>query len=242
MLLSRLSPNVASAEFRRDFADVQHMHRTVQSAFPELPPGSTARKDHGVLWRIEAAGSGYTMLVQSRSKPSWNELPHGYLAAPAEVREMRSLLDAITPGRRFAFRLVAVPLHSLPGERDENGELKRGRKISLRNPDDQIAWIIRRGERHGFVIPAGAHGDPNVAPSPCPPVRGRKAEGSGKVNKITVSAVRFDGQLVVTDAEALTAAVKDGISSAKAYGCGLLSLFPLPPAQDSTAPSSPFPL
>ncbi|QVQ51588.1 type I-E CRISPR-associated protein Cas6/Cse3/CasE [Spiractinospora alimapuensis] len=232
MFLSRLSLNVASAEFRRDFVDVQHMHRTVQSAFPELPSGSPARKEHGVLWRMEPAGSGYTVLVQSLSKPAWDELPQGYLSAPAEVRGMDAVLDAIAPGRRFAFRLVAVPLHSLPGERDANGSLKRGRKISLRNPDDQIAWIIRRGERHGFVIPAGAHGEPNVAPSPCPPARGRKSEDSGKVNKITVSAVRFDGQLVVTDAEALTEAVRDGISSAKAYGCGLLSLYPLPPTQD----------
>ena len=38
--------------------------------------------------------------------------------------------------------------------------------------------------------------------------------------------VCFDGMLIVTDADAMTAAVRDGIGAAKAFGFGLLSLAP----------------
>lgn len=181
-----------------------------------------------MLWRLEGGGSGYTLLVQSRVEPEWERLPPGYLTEQSQVRVLDPLLETVKPGRRFAFRLVAVPLRNIPGEPDENGNRPRGRKVAMRDPDDQISWIIRRGERHGFVIPAGAHGDPNVAPSPCPPVRGHKPEEPGKkVGRVTVNPTRFDGQLVVTDVDALTAALCDGIGPAKAYGCGLLSLFPI---------------
>nr|WP_246421854.1 type I-E CRISPR-associated protein Cas6/Cse3/CasE [Nocardiopsis mwathae] len=38
--------------------------------------------------------------------------------------------------------------------------------------------------------------------------------------------VSYDGRLIVTDPAAFTAALKEGIGRAKAYGCGLLSLAP----------------
>ena len=45
---------------------------------------------------------------------------------------------------------------------------------------------------------------------------------------ITVSVATFEGVLIVTDPENLRSALTAGIGPAKAYGCGLLTLAPLP--------------
>ena len=94
------------------------------------------------------------------------------------------------------------------------------RRLPLRKPGDQVDWLVRKGEQHGFVIPTGGGGAPDVATTALPRLTGKL----NQPKKITVDAVRFDGHLVVTDPEAFTDALVNGIGRAKSYGCGLLSL------------------
>ncbi|MFE6446372.1 type I-E CRISPR-associated protein Cas6/Cse3/CasE [Nocardiopsis dassonvillei] len=56
--LSKLTPNTGSRAFRRDFADVHEMHRTLLSALPDEAEGAPARQAHGVLWRMDMTASG----------------------------------------------------------------------------------------------------------------------------------------------------------------------------------------
>ncbi|WP_284742295.1 type I-E CRISPR-associated protein Cas6/Cse3/CasE [Amycolatopsis sp. RTGN1] len=213
MFLSKLTINIRSRTFRRDYANVHDMHRTLMSVYPELPPSNEARRTHGLLWRLDSHRGGFVQYVQSHSKPEWSKLPTGHLAAPAEVRPLQPVLDAVSPGRKFAFRFTANPTKC---------DSKTRKRFPLRQPTDQIDWLIRQGERHGFVVPSAAGGLPDLAVTPIAAATGRK-DGS---TKITVEPVRFDGHLIVTDREAFTAALADGIGRAKAYGCGLLSLAP----------------
>ncbi|GAA0514017.1 hypothetical protein GCM10011581_36950 [Saccharopolyspora subtropica] len=98
--------------------------------------------------------------------------------------------------------------------------------MPLHDPDEQLAWLIRQGERCGFTLPdAGAHG-PDVALSAPPPLTGYKTVSGSRRRKITISPVRYDGHLTVTDPTALAHALQHGIGRAKAYGCGLFSLAP----------------
>ncbi|MFC3997443.1 type I-E CRISPR-associated protein Cas6/Cse3/CasE [Nocardiopsis sediminis] len=227
MYLSRLPLNTASRAFRRDFADVQHMHRTLMSVLPEVVNGEPARREHALLWRLDPAETGYVLLVQTRDRPAWDRLPDGYLAGEAQARSMEGALEAIAPGRALAVRLTANPTRIV---RDPAAPKEvRGKRVPLRDPEEQLGWLARKGEQHGFVVPAGADGGMAVTISPCPPMVGYKGEGTGR-NKITISAVRYDGRLVVTDAAAFTDAVRSGIGRAKAYGCGMLSLAPIAPA------------
>ncbi|HEX6345783.1 type I-E CRISPR-associated protein Cas6/Cse3/CasE [Umezawaea sp.] len=212
VFLTKLDINTGSREFRRDHANIHDMHRTVMSAFPNITEATPARQAHAVLWRLDSTNDGYVQYVQSRTEPDWGVLPEGHLTAPAEVRPLRPVLDAVTPGRRLAFRIVANPTWC---------EAKSRKRLVHREPQRQVEWLMRKGEQHGFVIPnAGA--EPDVAPSPIPTLVGRK----NAATKITVEAVRFDGHLVVTDPDAFTEAVVAGIGRAKAYGCGLISLAP----------------
>ncbi|KWX09309.1 CRISPR-associated protein Cse3, partial [Carbonactinospora thermoautotrophica] len=189
--------------------------------FPQVSDGRPARQAHGVLWRLDESAGGFVLYVQSRTRPDWSKLPEGYLAAPAQVRDLAPVLDAVTPGRKLAFRLVANATRTIhpdgvPGQRGQ------GKRVPHRHPDKQIEWLAAQGARHGFVLPLAANGQPDVAPSPRPILRGDRRGGK----PIVIEPVRYDGHLVVTDPDALRAALTLGVGRAKAYGCGLLSLAP----------------
>jgi CRISPR system Cascade subunit CasE len=164
------------------------------------------------------AGGGLVQYVQSQTAPDWERLPDGLLLRPAEVRSLQPVLDAIAPGRKFAFRLMANPTRDV---RVEDGKQIR-KRVPLQQPAQQLEWLIGKGEQHGFVIPSSRQGSPDVVANPAPRLVGKK----GEARRVTVDPVRFDGHLVVIDSVAFTAAVINGIGRAKAYGCGLLTLAP----------------
>lgn len=221
MFLTKLTINAASREFRRDYADVQHMHRTIMSGYSDHAGDGPARQAHGVLWRLDPVHHGFTLYVQSRTKPDWTRLAPGYLQEPAQVRDHSSIIEAIQPGRKLAFRLVANPTRAQAAT-GEPGQRVRGKRLAQRDPEKQIEWLARQGERHGFVIPLGVNGKPDIAPSPTPVLQGNKTAKK----PITVQPVRYDGHLIITDSDAFATALHTGIGPAKAYGCGLFSLAP----------------
>ena len=114
MYLSRLTLNPRSRDVRRDLADVYQLHRTIMSAFASNPDGA-ARRSLGVLFRVDPEGAPLpVVLVQSREEPRW-ELPQGYLApgTNAQSKPIGELLDAITAGRTYRFRLLANPTRKI---------------------------------------------------------------------------------------------------------------------------------
>ncbi|MGI5119229.1 type I-E CRISPR-associated protein Cas6/Cse3/CasE [Marinactinospora thermotolerans] len=183
-----------------------------------------ARRERGLLWRMDSIRSGHLLLVQSSMPPDRGRLPDGYLAGEAQTRPIDGVLEAIIPGRSLMFRLTADPTRIVRApDAPKEG---RGRRVALHDPKEQLGRLARKGEQCGFVVPAGADGGMAVTVSPCPPVVGYKDE-NGKRNKITISPTRFDGRLVVTDARLFADAVRTGIGRARAYGCGLVSLAPV---------------
>ncbi|WP_170140229.1 type I-E CRISPR-associated protein Cas6/Cse3/CasE [Prauserella marina] len=162
--------------------------------------------------------------VQSRTRPDWGHLD-GYLARPAETRDLSVAFEALRPGKTLAFRLMANPTKRMSPQDQQDPDRKGGRRDNrypILKTEDQVKWLIKRGSQSGFVIPAGVNARPDVALTSSPRLTGRQTGNRG--NKITVDPVRYDGHLVVTDPEALVAALTAGIGPAKAYGCGLLSL------------------
>ncbi|MFI9531468.1 type I-E CRISPR-associated protein Cas6/Cse3/CasE [Micromonospora rosaria] len=230
MYLSKLTVNVFSRDFRRDHADLRQMHRTVMSGYPDLPEDTPARQAQAVLWRLDSVHRGFVQYVQSSTKPDWGRLAADYLTEPVQVRSLAPLLDAVAPGRRFAFRLVGNPTRTVVRYADrgkprpEGGVRPRGQRVARRKPEEQIEWLIRKGGQHGFVVPTAYNGLPDVSPSPCLTQTGQPRPGDQ--GPVTIEPVRFEGHLIVTDAAAFREAVRQGIGHGKAYGCGLLSLAP----------------
>ncbi len=126
----------------------------------------------------------------------------------------------------------------------------RGFRLGHRTAAAQLDWFLTRTERWGFEVPvsrtdAPAPGLVHVGDEPTStdsdtsdigPARDvritararRSFLKNGKGPRVTFQSATFEGRLRVTDTAAITARLLEGIGPSKAYGCGLLTLAPLP--------------
>ncbi|MFC0708618.1 type I-E CRISPR-associated protein Cas6/Cse3/CasE [Azorhizophilus paspali] len=202
MYLIRLTLDPRSTQARRDLADAYDMHRTLVRAFVRDERDAPGR----FLWRLELGAGAWaspTLLVQSRKSGDWDVLQGlpGYLQRPAECKVL-DLEALIQPQWRYRFRLLANPTVTRAGKR-------RG----LLGEAEQLAWLQRQGERHGFMVKA-------VLVSASDLLDSRRKGGA----PIVLQRVCFEGLLQVVEADALRRALASGIGPAKAFGCGLLSV------------------
>lgn len=245
MILTRFILNPKSRFVQQDLADCQRLHQRVMSMFPdEGLTGGGARTRFGVLHRVDRhPRSGLpVLLVQSAIQPDPSKLPAGYLV-PGDAQQpnpwsknIGKVLDGLEAGCRLMFRLRANPTKKINSWRGREGYRPNGQRVDLRRQEDQLAWLRRKGELHGFrVLDAKVRPDTTLARgteagSP-PQVDARPAGRShgwrttdGTVRRLTFAAVVFEGVLEVTDPERFRHALVQGIGPAKAYGFGLMTL------------------
>lgn len=217
--LSRLQLAPRSLDVIRDIGDAAEMHRTLMRAFPQtdLPDPRAA---FGVLFRNEMESGRARVIVQSHVVPDWSQLPDGYLTE-SDTKPIDDALGALAPERVLRFLLVANPTRKIAAPRAGETERPRNsRRVELGSDDARHQWLERHAVRSGFELHgSGPHAGVRMD-RVIPPTGTSTSRRSG----ITVKAVRYEGRLVVTDAEALRKALESGIGPAKAYGCGLLSL------------------
>lgn len=223
MYLSRIHLNLRCREVRRDLADPYQLHATLCRAFcpsgEKCPPGE-------FLWRLEPECESTVcprVLVQSRGVPDWQGIGvNGWLAKvdPEIDLKTRLRLDALASGRCFRFRLRANPCVT-----------RNGQRLGLLRQEDQEAWIVRKGEQHGFSLPRAAPFDFTETPRQRVDVRisqeqflrGKQHSG----NILRVFSVLFDGMLTVTDPDKFRLGLLSGIGHGKVMGLGLLSAVPV---------------
>lgn len=198
MYLSQLMVNPQWRAARYDLADRYELHRTLLRAFPE-----TLDAAERVLYRVEdhPKQRQVVVLVQSHERPDWeraDRLKWGYLLGEPRVREAH---PAVTAGMQLMFRLHANPTVKQDGKRH-----------AIYNEEALLTWLERKGAAHGFAF--DRLGVQVV----------KLGKKHGQKGRQTWHAVQFDGMLHVVDGEALSAALLNGIGSAKAFGFGLLSI------------------
>jgi CRISPR system Cascade subunit CasE len=218
--LARLCLNPRSREAMRDLRDAQALHQRLMDLYPDaLSSGEHARSALGVLHRIEREHSGTTILVQSALAPDTDRLPDGYLARPADTRNLATLLDWIIDGRTARYRIDASPTRSVPNEErhpedhPRAGQRKRGRRVPL-SGEQALAWWQRQSGLAGLDVQL-------VIDTPQVPAIGYRDTG-----RLQHSLTRYEGVATVTDANALRTALLTGIGQGRAYGAGLLSVAP----------------
>ncbi len=199
MFLSQLLINLRHRPARRDLSDRYELHRTLLCAFTEqLPP------EERVLYRVEQARRQpyVTILVQSQELPDWQKAER--LSDPrylCKLPEVRTVEPQVSEGSRLPFRLQANPT------------VKRaGKRHAVLAEDELAGWLQRKGETHGFA----------VKPLNVRSVKLGKLHG--KRRKQTWHVVQFEGVLQVSEPGAFVESLQNGIGSAKAFGCGLLSV------------------
>jgi CRISPR system Cascade subunit CasE len=146
------------------------------------------------------------------------------------------MLSSIREGMELAFRIRANPTKRVARKNDP----LYGKRVGLLKVDEQIGWLIRKGQERerekpgGFEILMTEVSDPQGKVQLVPRVdvhlegdmKGRKKEREDLL-EMTHTAVRFEGILRVTDAGAFRETLRKGIGSGKAYGFGLLSIAPV---------------
>lgn len=207
---------------RRLLASPQRLHAVVagavsQGAEPDRP-----------LWRLDPFDQGLLLLVVSRNEPDFSSLleqadlppEHGWRS-----REYGPFLDGLECGQLWRFRLVANPVRSVR-EVITPGVLPRGKRVPVVGVSNLEDWFVSRGEVLGVVAERGGF----VVTSQRTDDFRRRGETAvdGRPSRVVISSARYDGVLKVTDPDMLRRALTTGVGSAKAYGCGLLSLAPVP--------------
>ncbi|MYU51059.1 type I-E CRISPR-associated protein Cas6/Cse3/CasE [Streptomyces sp. SID7805] len=213
-------------------------------------PGPPERER--TLWRLDPDNPHRPQLfVLTTDKPDWNHLVEqaGWPGAEGEhyaVRDYAPLLQQLAPGRSFAFRLTANPVQNTnrPDKptarqkaRTEAGD-RRSFRLGHRTAAAQLGWFLTCTARWGFDIPTAPHLEGTHGTDDEPPrdiritTRQRhsfdKGPATAKEAHVVMNSVTFEGRLRITDPAILTGRLLAGIGPSKAYGCGLLTLAPLP--------------
>ncbi|MEV0760406.1 type I-E CRISPR-associated protein Cas6/Cse3/CasE [Nocardia sp. NPDC050435] len=235
MFLSRIPLNPARRGTQKFLSSRHAIHAAVMSSFPPeaLERNSAAAR---VLWRLDHSGHELNLYVVSPVEPDFTHIVEqcGWPTTTAwSTRKYGELLDSLTAGQRWHFRLTANPVYTT-NIKDAEGNMVRGKRIGL-NADGQLDWLRNKADRLGFEFdscgPAGdRQGDVAVVARETVQF-GKKVgtEAGGKPRQrrtVTLSVASYEGTLVVADPALLRTAMVQGIGRAKGYGCGLLTLAP----------------
>ncbi|MCG8346388.1 MAG: type I-E CRISPR-associated protein Cas6/Cse3/CasE [Chloroflexales bacterium] len=236
LYLSRIILDIHNRMVQRDLADCHKLHRRILDAFPTAPPGTNARDHFGLLYRaepFERENRLVRVLVQSAEEPNWLRLPASYFGPAPDgrgnptVRLVDAEYEQVQTGMQLVFRLRANPTKRISRNNAEQGEQWRGKRIELRREEDQLAWLVRKGQQGGFRLVEVAL-RPEVLDtrvSTQEKIHGRRPAHDGAASMpLSFGATLFEGRLEVTDRTAFLATLRTGIGSGKAFGFGLLSV------------------
>ena len=206
MFLSRLTFDTSTRDARRDLSNPYAMHQSLAWALPNAGQDVTLSGSQRILWRLDAPNF---VLVQTAGEPDW---PAFIAHHPQHLCDHK--VKQFNPGAVlqenavFHFRLQANPTVR------KIGDDGKSRRLGLSFADEQLKWLARQGELNGFT-PQDVQSSQS---------RREQAFKPKSRSPLTVQVVTFEGQLVVTDPQAFTRVVENGLGHARALGCGLISL------------------
>ena len=213
MYLTRFEINPQRRDARLTLASPQRLHAAVLAAFPESQLKTT---DGRILWRVDEGNHDAILYVVSPDKPDLTHLVES-IGRPTygwQTRDYGAFLERLGAGDRWAFRILANPVHNTAPI--DGG---RGKRVGHITATQQTAWFFRQAQRHGFEVADGTAGEPDLL------VRSRRTLRFPRQDRtVTLATAVFEGTLTVTDATAMRAALVGGIGPGKGYGCGLLTL------------------
>jgi CRISPR system Cascade subunit CasE len=206
MYLSLLEIDSHSPIARTWLANPYRVHQRLLMGVPETERGR-------VLFRIEDEWAPPRILVQAETQAQW-DVAFADLLVLASAPRQKAAQVSVAVDDVLRFRLHANPTKRLSAK--SPGSKVDGPRVGLFKEEEQRGWLKRKADGAGFELLG-------VDVRPCSTIVSRKNSAKDSARQSHL-AVRFDGRLRVTDADALDQAIRWGIGSAKAYGFGLLSL------------------
>ena len=211
MVLSRVALDLTKRSTMIALQNPSMFHGAVERAFEP--------RTNRALWRLDALGGRRYLLLLSEETPKLDDMVSQF--GTGEVPETRSyapLLERITPGSCWQFRLHANPTYS------RGGDGKRGKIHActiIQRPDKpelktQHGWLMHQAEMHGFAVEKDAF----VVTKNQWYAFTKKETGV----RVKLLGVTYEGTLTVTDAEKFRQALTEGIGRGKAYGMGMMTV------------------
>jgi len=227
--LTRITIDPRCREARADLGNCHAMHARVMSGFGGVDAGDSPRQAHGVLFVVEPQPDGaVVLLVQSRTMPDWSLLPRRYLrGGPQDLASLRVIpiheqLDRLVEAPYLRFRLCTNPTKRLSTRAEPGAGRKNGRRVVLKGEVARANWLTRKGLDAGFEVVRAVE----LVQVEHQTLRGWRSSAPD-APPITLVPVTFSGVLRVLDPARLRAAVERGVGPSKAYGCGLMALWPV---------------
>lgn len=210
MILTRAFLNARREGARKLLGSPQAMHAAILSGFPPgIDPGRP-------LWRVDADDPLRPALyVLSAEQPDLTHVEEqaGWPTRPTtRSASYEPVLEAVSEGSRWAFRLSANPVHRAT----INGQSKVVAHVTVAQ---QIRWLTERQDAMGVDL--GTEEDPTFTLIRREVRKFRRDGGT-----VTLAVASFEGALRVKDPDRLREALTVGVGRAKAYGCGLMTLAP----------------
>ncbi|KAA8881882.1 type I-E CRISPR-associated protein Cas6/Cse3/CasE [Nocardia colli] len=221
----------------------QRLIRNPQAAHAAVLGGISAQPlNERVLWRLDQdSPHRSSLLVLSRSKPSWDHIVEqaGWTGAEtpqAMTKSYEPVLERVVEGAAFRFKLRASPTYATkkiakPSESQRRQLAKprpRGVRLPHRTEEHQLAWFMERAvPRWGFAIVSTERHEPMLAITERSRVTFRK--GDRLSQQVTLHTAVYEGVLRITDPALAQVSLLQGVGTARGYGCGLISLAPPPP-------------
>ncbi|MEI6260542.1 MAG: type I-E CRISPR-associated protein Cas6/Cse3/CasE [Deltaproteobacteria bacterium] len=199
MYLSQLILDRINRQIMKDLSDIYRLHQLIMFGFSEY------NQPERILFRVEPETREQTVriLVQSQVKPTWEA--KGYMQNGIGAVETKEIDFHIQPGSLYRFRLRANPVVT-----------RKGKRYGLIRDEALIDWLQKKESNIGASFTSILPIDEGYITGDKPKV--------GRTDRINIKIARFEGMLKVNDPPSFNEALKDGIGSAKAFGCGLLSL------------------
>jgi len=215
MYLSRIALDIAKRDTMLALQNPAMLHGAVERAFEP--------RTQRALWRLDRFAGQQYLLLLSPEQPNCTDLIRQFgTGAPAETRDYAPLLDRITPGSVWQFRLHANPTYSTfdPQERGKVYACLLMRKTrepapGQPEPKTQVGWLMKQGEQHGFTVE-----EQEISILRNQWYTFWKKTGG----RVRLLGVTYEGRLTVTDADKFREALMAGIGRGKAYGMGLLTV------------------
>lgn len=176
-------------------------HGAVEDSFE----GVRARR----LWRIDDLMGKKYILILSATRPDLRDFTRqfGY-EGEYESKDYAPLLDRISDGQKWQFRLTANPVISK----------SHGKVMAHVTPEYQKKWLANRAERNGFILK-----EEEFQTVQSKWYDFRKKSGTENM-RVRLLSVTFEGTLIVIDADQFKETLCNGIGKEKAYGQGLMTI------------------
>jgi CRISPR system Cascade subunit CasE len=212
MFLSKLTLNIRNRGALKDISNAYSLHQTLINLFPDYDNSENSK----YLFRLEIDEQKLTatILLQSTLEPDFDsKIETGYLMS-AQSKEYKPIINN---GDVFRFRLNAnvVRRRLYSPEKDTNSWKKNKKSILVPLYDETEIenWLNSRATANGLNIvgiPEYAKYYQKAFKKDCAP--------------ITHFGVKFDGKLIINNADLAYNALINGIGKGKSFGFGLLSL------------------